>query len=278
MILNDVASSVVAQLEDQAKLGVQVVNRDDVPDSGPANRGLWWRIPNVTAVFADLKESTALNSSVSPEAAIIGYNYFIRAMTVVLKEFSAGYVDIQGDGIFGLFSGQRSMFFAAACAITMRTLVEKTVATKFKRDASVQWELKAGIGIDWGTLLVRQLGLKGVSQNEVWAGKPVNMASKLSSVAGPNEVMVSDRVLAAYERASKIRQRALLRSCGCHGANRGAGLSAAGGQAPRLWVGKSAPSGLGLDFQNIYRRDSGWCEKHGAEFCEAIITGKRPAL
>ena len=64
-------------LDDQAKLGVQVVNQDAVPESGPANRGLWWRIPNVTAVFADLKGSTALSSSVPPEAAAIAYTYFI---------------------------------------------------------------------------------------------------------------------------------------------------------------------------------------------------------
>ena len=32
--------------------------QEAVPESGPANRGLWRRIPNVTAVFADLKGST----------------------------------------------------------------------------------------------------------------------------------------------------------------------------------------------------------------------------
>ena len=60
------------------------------------------------------------------EASALAYTYFIRAMTVVLERFSAGYVDIQGDGIFGLFGGQRSMFHAAACAITMRNQVGKS--------------------------------------------------------------------------------------------------------------------------------------------------------
>ena len=277
MILNDIAAAVAAQLDDQAKLGVQVVNQDAVPESGPANRGLWWRIPNVTAVFADLKGSTALSSSVPPEAAAIAYTYFIRAMTVTLEKFSAGYIEIQGDGIFGLFGGQRSVFLAAACAITMRTQVERAVAVKFKKDASVQWNLKVGIGIDQGALLVRRLGLKGAKQNEVWAGMPVNAAAKLSSVAGPNQVVVSDRVFAGYERAAKIRQKALIGSCGCSGGNRGAGLSAAAGQAPMLWTKRAAPKNLGLDFGNVYKRESGWCVKHGAEFCEALVTGKQPA-
>ena len=38
---------------------------------------------------------------------------------------------------------------------------------------------------------MRRLGLKGAKQNEVWAGMPVNVAAKLSSVAGPNQVVVS---------------------------------------------------------------------------------------
>ena len=277
MILNDITAAVAAQLDDQAKLGVQVVNQDAVPESGPANRGLWWRIPNVTAVFADLKASTALSSSVPPEAAAIAYTYFIRAMTVTLERFSAGYIEIQGDGIFGLFGGQRSAFLAAACAITMRTQVEKAVAVKFRKDASVQWDLKAGIGIDQGTLLVRRLGLKGAKQNEVWAGKPVNVAAKLSSVAGPNQVVVSDRVFAGDGKANKVRQQTLLGSCECSGGKGGAGRSATAGQTPTLWTKQAAPKNLGLDFGSVYKRKSGWCVKHGAEFCEALVTGKQTA-
>ena len=277
MILDEIKASVVAQLNDQASLGVQVVNQDDVPETGPANRGLWLRVPNVTAVFADLKGSTALSSSVSPEVAAIAYTYFTRAMTVILNRFSAGYVEIQGDGMFGLFAGKRSMFHAAACAITMRSQVEEIVAVRFRRDASVEWDLRVGVGVDMGTLIVRQLGLRGTELNEVWAGRPVNMAAKLSSVAGPNQVAVSDRMFARYEGAAKIRQRALFWSCGCTGRNRGPGLSAGPGQTPNLWARQAAPGELGLDFEGVYTREAGWCEQHGAEFCEAVLTGQRPA-
>ena len=276
MILDEVTTSVLAQLNDQARLGVQVENQDGVPEEGPASRGLWLRVPNVTAVFADLKGSTALSTSVSPEVAAIAYTYFTRAMTVILERFSAGYVEIQGDGIFGLFAGKRSIFHAAACAITMRSQVEEIVAVRFKRDASVQWDLKVGVGVDRGTLIVRQLGLRGTKLNEVWAGKPVNVAAKLSSVAGPNHLAVSDRMFAGYEGAARIRQRALIWSCGCGGRNRGAGLSASPGQGAKLWAEQAAPEDLGLDFGSVYTRKSGWCKHHGAEFCEAILTGKHP--
>ncbi len=275
MKLDDIEAGVSAQLDDQAELGVQITRKNDVPDTGPTNKGLWYQIPNVTAVFADLKRSTELSAENTPRPSAFAYTYFIRAMVVVLDRFSAGYVDIQGDAIFGLFS-EGTEHLAAASAITMRTLVEREVAARFDDDTSTDWELTAGIGIDRGTLLVRRLGLRGTKQNEVWAGKPVNMAAKLSSEADSNQVVVSDRVFSEYERASKLRRRVLIWSCGCDGETEGAGLDADEGETSSLWTEDQVSEDLGLDFETIHRLDSQWCKTHGSEFCEALVTGKRP--
>ena len=274
--LDEVVAAVAAQLSDQSKLGIQITRLNDVPETGPTNKGVWNQIPNVTAVFADLKGSTGLSTEGTPRAAAFAYTYFIKAMTLILERFSARYIDIQGDGIFGLFSGDHSTFLAAASAITMRTQVEGEVATRFGKDTSVDWKLSAGIGIDRGTLLVRRLGVRGTKQNEVWAGKPVNIAAKLSSLADPNCVAVSKRVFAEYENASRLRRRALLWTCGCGGESEGLGLDTAIGITTQLWSESPAPDGLGLDFENFFKLGSEWCDTHGAEFCEAIITGKRP--
>ncbi len=276
-MLNDVTDDVSNQLQQQSDLGVQITVKNEVPERGPTNKGVWFQIPQVTAVFADLKGSTALNSDNQPKEAAYAYTYFIRAMTVILDRFGAKYIDIQGDGIFGLFSGPGSTFSAAASAITMRTLSERVVAKLFDEDTSVDWELTVGVGVDYGTLLVRRLGLRDTEENEVWAGKPVNVAAKLSSVAGPNEIMVSDRVFQQYEGASKIRKRALIWSCGCsNGDLKGLGLDLPAGETTCLWDEEEAPVHMGLDFDTAFKLQSTWCLKHGPEFCETIVTGKRP--
>ena len=274
MKLDEVTADVAAQLDQQADLGVQIDTRNEVPEKGPVNKGLWFQIPNVTAVFADMKGSTALNSEHQPRVAARAYTYFVRAMTVTLERFSAGYIDIHGDGIFGLFS-EGLEFEALASAITMKTLVKTDVAGRFKEDSEKDWDITAGIGIDQGRLLVRRLGLRGTKLNEVWAGKPVNIAAKLSSVAGPNELVVSNRVFDKYENASRARRRAIIRSCGCNGGTQGDGWDAPESQTTELWDKESAPQGLGLDFESIHRLESKWCSLHGAEFCEAIITNQR---
>ena len=275
MILDQVKADVAAQLDAQRKLGVQIVRLKNVPETGPVNKGVWNSIPNVTAVFADLNRSTALSASENPKDAAFAYTYFIRAMTVILDRFSAKYIDIQGDGIFGLFSGTNSNFLAAACAVTMRTQMEKEIAVRFRKDASAKRNLTAGIGIDRGTLLVRRLGLRGAKQNEVWAGKPLNMAAKLSSLADYNQVIISNRVFAQYNKASRLRRRVLLRSCGCSNGNRGKGLDAPIEQTKQLWDTQPAPQDLGFDFANLHRLKTKWCDIHGAEFCEALVTGQR---
>lgn len=276
MDLREVESAVSSQLDDQAELGIQITRVNEVPQEGPTNKGVWFQIPEVTAVFADLKASTELSASARPQTAAYAYTYFIRAMSVVLERFDAKYIDIQGDAIFGLFSGPSSSFIAAACAITMKTVVERDVSIRFGKDTDTDWKLTAGIGIDRGMLLVRRLGLRGTKQNEVWAGKPVNVAAKLSSLADSDQVVVSERVFSTYENASQLRQRALIWSCGCENGDLGEGLDIAIGHTTCLWEREPAPSDSGLDFEDIHRLGSKWCKTHGPEFCETIVTGKRP--
>ena len=275
MKLNEVMADVSNQLSQQAALGVQIDVQRQIPDLGPSHRGLWLKLPNVTAVFADLKGSTGLNANYGPEVAAYAYTYFDKTMAVVLERFCSAYIDVQGDGIFGLFSGKKSIFLAAVAARTMLTAVQQEVAPQFRKDASSNWRPAVGIGIDHGTLLVRRLGLRGARENEVWAGNPVNMAAKLSSAAGHNQIAVSDRVLAQYSRASKLRQQAILQSCGCNGRTQGRGFDIPTGQRSNLWKQEPAPKDLGLDFDFVHKLNAPWCKIHGPQFCEAIITGQR---
>ena len=275
LILDEIVAEVASQLDQQAGMGVRIAQQDDVPDTGPARGGLWLQIPEATAVFADLKGSTKLNTQDGAKAAANAYTYFTRAMAVIMDGFQARYVDVQGDAIFGLFSGKGSRFLAAACAITMKTQVETVVAERFRRDTSAGWYLAAGIGVDRGTLLVRQLGLRGTGMNEVWASTPVNVAAKLSGLAGPNEVVISERVFSDYEKSAKIRQRALLWDCGCRNGAKGRGLDQRPGDARPLWKKTRAPGNLGLDFDYIHRLNQPWCPAHGPEFCEVVVTRNR---
>ena len=192
MILDTVVAAVASQLDQQGKLGVQVVQQDAVPDAGPARRGVWVQIPEVTVVFADLKSSTALNADCGAKVAARAYTYFSRAMTVILEAFQVRYVDVRGDGIFGLFNGKGSRFLAAACAITMKAQLETVVAERFRRDGSSGWELTAGIGVDRGTLLVRQLGIhRSTTRKYLDAEGPPTRESRAGPTASSSDTIAA---------------------------------------------------------------------------------------
>ena len=54
------------------------------------------------------------------------------------------------------------------------------------------------------------------------------------------------------------------------------GLDVPSGQTEYLWNKEPAPQEVSFDLAFIYRLNSKWCGTHGPEFCEAIVTGKRP--
>ncbi len=106
---------------------------------------------------------------------------------------------------------------------------------------------------------MRKLGLKTHAertdrQNEVWAGKPVNMASKLAAMGKAGDLLVSDRY---YE---KIDHRLVRKSCGCNGGPQD------------LWKEVDVAEDTKFDFDKAYRLDSsGWCAACGQAFYAAIL-------
>lgn len=278
MLLDDVRQAVKDTIAREDELGVQITRQNDVPDTGPTNKGLWIRVDDVTAVFVDMKRSTSLSIQAQERSAARVYTYFIKSMAQIADKFGARYVDVQGDALFALFSGPQAPFHGLACAVTMRTLNAKLVAVELKREKELgTWSLACGVGIDRKALLVRRLGLRGAKENEVWAGKPVSMSAHLSSLANDDEVLVSDRFYAELGKGSAVRRRAALWSCGCAGTSVGPGFEANEGETPALWNAENAPAGESFDFATMYRLTAPWCDRHGSEFCEAIFTGKEPA-
>ena len=116
-------------------------------------------------------------------------------------------------------------------------------------------------GIDCKTVLVRKMGLKISNgrtdrQNEVWAGKPVNMAAKLASRSTDNQVWVSDRF---YKKLTGEKARM---SCGCGSLN---------GESKPLWSEVDLSEDTRFDFDKAMMLNSNWCEEHGKQFIKEIV-------
>lgn len=217
----------------------------------------WLKIKDVTCVFVDMKGSTQLSASVYDKSTAGAYQLFTQTAVEIFHAFQTPYVDVRGDGVFGLFNFDQ-VYRALATAISFKTFADLVFAEKMEEKFGVK--VGCHIGIDRRTVLVRKVGLKRVDgrtdrQNEVWAGKPINMASKLAAAGDAGELLVSDRFY------RKITADAARKSCGCPG-----------GEKVSLWTEIDVSDDPKFDFDSAYKLKSRWCSEHGREFCTTMLT------
>jgi len=230
----------------------KIPNVDDIPGE-QSNK--WVKIPDVICVFVDMKNSTKFSARHHAGTTAKVYTLFTGTAVRLFKEFGASYIDIKGDGVFALFNSDQ--VHAALCsAVTFRTFVTNEFTTKVTNKTEV--ETGVHIGIDQATLIVSKIGLRksnarGDMHNEVWAGKAVNMAAKLSSLSDNDEICVSDRFY------NNIACDKALNSCTCSG------------DPQLLWQEKDVLNDERFSFRTAHILESSWCKEHGAEYLDEIL-------
>jgi class 3 adenylate cyclase len=236
-----------------------ITQYNEIPDTNDIpldNKKHWLKIPDVICVFVDMKGSTLLSATEQDNFTAGAYQLFTGTAVRLLNAFEPAYIDVRGDGAFALFN-KNQPYRAIAAAVSFKTFA----SCEFEKIIEEATELKVGyhIGIDQRTVLVRKIGLRRVNgrtdrQNEVWAGKPVNMAAKLAALSDGTEILVSDRYF------KNIQHELVIKSCGCPN-----------GTKVDLWHEKDLTEDKLFDFDTAYSLTSQWCSKHGKEYCEKIM-------
>jgi class 3 adenylate cyclase len=263
MALSEAQFSTLARVVFEEQIGhyrsgatVQVVNHipktSDIPLDDKTH---WLRIPNVVCVFVDMMGSTKLSAAAHEKTTAGAYQLFTGSAVRLFDALDAPYIDVRGDGVFAMFNSDQC-HLALAAAITFKTFA----STEFKPriDSATGQSVGCHVGIDQKTVLVKKIGLRRMSgrtdrQNEVWAGKPVNMAAKLASMSQDAELLVSDRFFA------NLKDAKALRSCGCPG-----------GAVVDLWTKVDVRERRMFDFDSAYSLKSNWCVTHGSEYFRHI--------
>lgn len=242
----------------------KVVIKDDSFDVSalPIDKAEWHRLTDVVAVVADLKSSTQLDERRKPQSTASIYDAGVGGIVRVFRDLGADFVDIQGDGGFGLFWGATRYERAICAAITIRT---------FSHDFTTQLDSKwpdapstgFKVGVASGGVLAKRVGLPRhlEFQEPVWAGKPVNYAAKTAQQTVPRELVVAASVWDVIEKNDYLRY-----SCGCVGGTPDQGVTA-------LWEECTIEKLPDLERYG-HKVESIWCENHGEDFCRDILLGK----
>jgi class 3 adenylate cyclase len=213
-LMIDICTEIIKEQKAIFNKGAAITVNNEIPDTTKIpiqNPTHWIRIPDIICVYVDMINSTKLSAVKYDQSTANVYQLFTGTAVRLFHEFESPYIDVNGDGVFALFNSYQP-HVALAAAVTFKTFSEKEFVPMLKDIVPI--DTGSHIGIDIKTLLVRKIGLKRKGertdrQNEVWAGKTVNMSAKLAARAKHGELVVSDRF---YD---KLNCKKALYSCGC---------------------------------------------------------------
>ena len=234
----------------------------DVADL-PIQARKWVQIPDVVAVVADLKNSTHLGTGKHAASTASIYQAATGGTVSIYNRFGADFIAIQGDGAFALFWGDRRYERAMCAGITVKTFSERHLVPRLEG----KWQSHAEnhptgfkVGVASGRVLVKRVGTpRNLSEQEpVWAGTPVNFATKAAQQADRHELIVVGSVWDRIERNDYLTI-----TCPC-----GEGPSA------KLWRDVTIDKIPEANFEREGRLLSAdWCVVHGDEYVTAILDG-----
>ena len=150
-----------------------------------------------TVFFADLRGFTAMSENLLPEQVLgILNRYFEQVVTIINSR--EGYLDkFIGDAVIVVYNGPVDQEEHARRAVECALAIQREVQRLNDADAFPEvGHLAVGIGVATGALVAGNLG--GQQQMEFTViGDTVNLASRLTGIARPGEVLINARCAAA---------------------------------------------------------------------------------
>ncbi|TPG32737.1 adenylate/guanylate cyclase domain-containing protein [Mycolicibacterium hodleri] len=152
----------------------------------------------IVVVFCDLRNFTPFAEASEPEEVMGVLAEYHYAMGCLVHEYGATLERFTGDGIMAFFNDPVLQDDAAERAVRMSIGIRdavKELATQWRRKGH---DLALGIGIAQGFATLGRIGFESRFDYSA-IGSVTNLSARLCGDAGPWQVLVTDRVLAATE-------------------------------------------------------------------------------
>ena len=164
----------------------------------PAHSG---EIRRLTIVFADLVDSTRLSTRIEPEAyrTLVGrYRDDVRR---IIDRYEGHTSSIKGDGLLAVFGHPK-----AHEDDVLRAVAAGLDITRAVTQLSERAERKFGVAVNVRVGVHRGVVYLDTDQDDVY-GFAANLANRLSGIAGPGTVAVSDAVAPLVGHVYELRAR-----------------------------------------------------------------------
>jgi len=145
----------------------------------------------VTAVFADVVNSTVLTASMDPEDWTEIINDAFKRMSEVIYRYEGTIARLMGDGILAFFGApvahEDDPERAVRCALDMVAAIE-ALGSNLRRERGIDFGIRAGVNT--GPVVVGTVG-SDLMYEYTAMGDAVNIAARMQNAARPGRVLVT---------------------------------------------------------------------------------------
>ncbi len=148
---------------------------------------------DVAVMFVDLKGFTAMSEDMAPEDVVILLNRFFSRMIPIIFKHKGTLDKLLGDGILAVFG--TPIEDRDSCLNAVKTALDMFV-TLDNLNATLEGEgkcLEMTVGINYGELVSGFMGSEE-HLNYTVIGDTVNVAQRVQSLAGSNQILLSESV------------------------------------------------------------------------------------
>jgi class 3 adenylate cyclase len=146
----------------------------------------------ITALFADLKGSTALIEGLDPEDARAIIDPALQLMMEAVHRYEGYIAQALGDGIFALFGApiahedhpQRTLYAALRMQEEMRRYSDD-----LRRTGRAPLQMR--VGVNTGEVVVRSIRKEDLHTDYVPVGHSTNLAARMEQLANPGTILIT---------------------------------------------------------------------------------------
>lgn len=143
---------------------------------------------HAAVMFTDIRGYTALSTELTDEGIVAMLNLYLRRQAEIIDQHNGVIDKFIGDAVLALFAGADGSRRAVQAALEIRkAILDLNAAAVFPIPVHI------GLGISVGELVLGEIGSED-RRERTPIGSIVNLASRLGSRAGSEEIMVSDGV------------------------------------------------------------------------------------
>jgi adenylate cyclase len=162
-------------------------------------------LKQVAVMFTDIRGFTELARRWPPQEVVKLLNEYFEVIVDVIFDFDGTVDKFIGDSVMAMWGtpveDEDSVSKALMAAVEIQTALDKFNALR-KLDGLT--EIKTGIGIDYGEMVVGYMGSSKTLSYTV-VGDPVNFASRLCAAAEGHEILISDKAYSLTDRSIGVK-------------------------------------------------------------------------